>query len=45
VAKLVESTDHFIFHQLNILSGHSLKHLISAAAAFLILWQWQKYSA
>lgn len=45
VAKLVESTDHFIFHQLNILSGHSLKHLISAAAAFLILWQWQKHSA
>jgi hypothetical protein len=44
VAKLFESTDHFIFHQLSFISGHSLKHLVSAAAAFLILWQWQKQS-
>jgi hypothetical protein len=42
IAKLVESFDHVIFNQLTWMSGHTIKHLISAAAALLLLWQWQK---
>ncbi len=42
-AKIFEHFDHEIYRALGVLSGHSLKHLISGlSGAFLILWLRQR---
>lgn len=40
VAKVAESCDALILLQTGLVSGHTLKHLLSAAAAALVLWDW-----
>ncbi|WP_273428118.1 hypothetical protein [Chitinibacter tainanensis] len=38
-AKAAELQDHQLFHQLQWLSGHTLKHLLASLAALVIGWQ------
>ena len=44
LAKLAESFDARVYQlTLHALSGHTLKHLLAAAsAALLLLWQWHR---
>ena len=39
LAKIAEITDHQIYAQLSLLSGHTLKHLLASLAAGLIIYQ------
>ncbi|MBI3728575.1 MAG: hypothetical protein HY254_09640 [Burkholderiales bacterium] len=41
-AKITEMLDAQILQQLHILSGHSLKHLLAALAACLIVWRFRQ---
>lgn len=38
VARLCELEDRFIFDRLEVISGHTFKHLCAAVAAFAIMW-------
>ncbi|WP_373975829.1 hypothetical protein NT239_03455 [Chitinibacter sp. SCUT-21] len=38
-AKIAELQDHQMFHQLSIISGHTLKHLLASAAAGVLVFQ------
>ena len=44
LAKIAEALDEQIFHVLRVVSGHSLKHLITAVATFWILRMLMKRS-
>ena len=37
IAKALEVADHAVLEQLGVLSGHTLKHLVAAAAAAWLL--------
>ncbi|WP_348945442.1 hypothetical protein ABHF33_02265 [Chitinibacter sp. FCG-7] len=39
LAKIAELQDHAMFHQLGLISGHTLKHLLATAAAGVLVWQ------
>jgi hypothetical protein len=39
LAKIAELQDHQMFHQLSLISGHTLKHLLASAAAAVLVWQ------
>lgn len=41
IAKITEMLDGQILYQLHFMSGHSLKHLLAALAAGLIVWRWR----
>ncbi|MFZ6709123.1 hypothetical protein [Undibacterium sp. TC9W] len=41
IAKITEMQDGQILQQLQFMSGHSLKHLLAALAAGLIVWRWR----
>ena len=45
LSRAAEAIDHGIFETLNVISGHSLKHLFAAAATLCILIMLQKRSA
>ncbi|QLI80337.1 hypothetical protein HZU75_01635 [Chitinibacter fontanus] len=38
-AKVAELQDHQMFHQLSLISGHTLKHLLATAAAGVLVYQ------
>lgn len=38
-AKIAELQDHQMFHQLSLISGHTLKHLLASAAAGVLVYQ------
>jgi hypothetical protein len=42
VSKLMEFFDAGIYSALGVISGHSLKHLMTAFAAFIFYWALQK---
>ncbi|MFZ6732619.1 hypothetical protein ACO0LG_11910 [Undibacterium sp. Ji42W] len=41
IAKITEMLDGQILQHLQFMSGHSLKHLLAALAAGLIVWRWR----
>lgn len=43
VAKITEMLDAQILQQLQVMSGHSLKHLLAALAAGLIVYRWRSH--
>ncbi len=45
MAKITEMLDGQILQQLHVMSGHSLKHLLAALAAGLIVWRWRAHKA